>query len=101
MSGRLDDLAWWEAYQSGADPTLLEIKTAWERAAKGEPYDCPSLYNKLVSVLTASHAISCMFQCGRVPMWTKLGASALTIIRRVSTAEQPCCCSIDLQGSPV
>ena len=93
----MDDTAWWEAYQSGADPTLLEIKTAWERAAKGESYDCPSLYNKLVSVLTASHALACMLWAA---IWTQLGTSTLTVICRVSTAEQPCCCSIGLHGFP-
>ena len=58
--GKDDDIAWWEAYRSGADPTLLEIKTAWDSAGEGESYVLPSLYKKLGSVLTASHGLGCM-----------------------------------------
>ena len=56
---------------------------------------CTRSWPRLVSVLIASHGMGCIFWTA---MWTQLGASALTIMRRVSTAEQPFCCSISLRG---
>ena len=40
----------------GKNPDLLEVKAAWEAAGRGEDYDLPCIYEKLVSSLTGPTA---------------------------------------------